>query len=97
MPAKLVFTPAAEGSLQNIADYIAIDNPTAARQFALQAQERCASLRDFPQLGRVYNHTYRVLTEGSYLIFYRVTTHEDTQLVTIMLVVHGARDLGSII
>ena len=97
MPLRVIFTPDASASLDSIAEYIALDSTSAARDFVLTIQARCAALSDFPQLGRVYNHSYRILVEGKYLIFYRVSKAAAEQEVTIVLIAHGARDLRSVL
>lgn len=59
-------------------------------------RDRCLRLRDQPRLGRTYNDRDRVLVERRYLIFYRIDNIVETTVV-ITLVIHGARDLSSLI
>jgi len=84
--------PAAERDLEDIWWHIAEDSPAAADRLLLRilaAQER---LLQFPQIGQSrpeIRADLRYWPVGNYLIFYRV----DDEAITIVRVVHGARDL----
>ncbi|MBK8908728.1 MAG: type II toxin-antitoxin system RelE/ParE family toxin [Rhodospirillales bacterium] len=83
-------TAAADRDIEQISDYIALDDPEAARQFVSRLRERCESLAFTPLAGRSYPElgweVRRVPFEGSYLIFYR----PEQSGVTVLNVKHGA-------
>ncbi len=89
----LRYLPAAEQDLLDILDYIARDNPTAARAFVDRVEQAIGRLALFPKSGRRPRDTrlrrlgYRVLIVDDYLVFY-VLTHRTVQ---IRRVIHGAR------
>jgi toxin ParE1/3/4 len=89
---RVVFSPVAERDLEDIADYIAENNPRRALSFVRDIRERCKKLatsprsaRPFPALGAAS----RILPYGSYVILYRIVEDE----VSIERVLHGARDI----
>jgi plasmid stabilization system protein ParE len=90
-------TVEAEGDLEGIADYIAIDNPSRALSFVLELRDKCMSLVDmhemFPFVSRYERHGIRRRVHGSYLIFYRV----DVEDVIVIHVLHGALDYASVL
>ncbi|MBD1549524.1 type II toxin-antitoxin system RelE/ParE family toxin [Roseibium aggregatum] len=72
----VVITREAEADLEQIGDFIALDNPLRAITFVQELVERCLALKDmaraFPLVPR-YEHTgVRRRPFGEYLIFYRV-------------------------
>ncbi len=80
-----------EGDLDEIAGYIAQDNPTAAVRFVQKLRSRFASLCKHPLIGEdcsLLRPRLRRLTAFGYLIFFRA---DDSQL-EIVRVIHGARD-----
>ncbi|HLF23431.1 MAG TPA: type II toxin-antitoxin system RelE/ParE family toxin [Burkholderiales bacterium] len=90
------FSPRAERDLEDIADYIARDNPPRALSFVRELRERCDKLgssphapRHFPQLGP----DAHILPYGNYVILYRDLTRE----VSIARILHGARDIVALI
>lgn len=83
-------TPQAEADLIAITDYIAADNPTAARRLLDRFHECFGLLAMFPQLGVSREEVrpgLRLHPLGNYLILYRQI---DTG-AEIVRVVHGAR------
>lgn len=83
----------AREDLQNIARYIAQDNPARARTFVGELRQRCLLLVEQPDLGVVREDCakgLRMLSHGRYLIFYGLTEKD----ILIERVLHGARDLG---
>lgn len=89
-------TATAERDLEEIADYIAQDNPIRALTFLQELRDRCTSLADtplgFPLVPRYEHHGIRHRVHGNYLIFYRV--HESQ--VVVIHVLHGAMDYTSL-
>lgn len=92
MAAEVVFAPAADGDLDSIAAYIALDNPRAAVTLIRELRARCLSLKDFPLRGRRVNAEHRALVASPHLIFYRV--QDDT--VVIVRILHGAQDVDRV-
>ena len=86
------FAPRAERDLEDIADYIATDNPERALTFVRELRDRCKkagdfsrSARRFPQLG----DDAHILPYENYIILYRDLPTE----VSIERIIHGARDI----
>lgn len=69
------FSQRAEFDLEEIADYIARDNPRRALSFIGEIRERCLSLVTFPKaapLREEFGAGLRMAPIGRYLIFYTV-------------------------
>jgi plasmid stabilization system protein ParE len=73
---KVVLTFQAQADLQQIADYIAADNPVRALTFVQELRGRCESLADMPQafplVPRYEQHGIRRRVYGNVLIFYQI-------------------------
>ena len=86
----------ADADLDAIWLYIARDNPDAADELDAQLHAAMKMLSQFPGLGHlradVKNPRYRFWNVGSYVIGYYVRG----KTVTIVRVVHGARDMRKI-
>jgi toxin ParE1/3/4 len=94
--SRLKFTPLARQDLQDIGDYIARDNLSAALTFVHRLEERCLSLSQNPRIGRNcgdISPNLRSATEGDYLIFYRLQPNS----IEVVRVVHGSRDINRLI
>jgi toxin ParE1/3/4 len=92
VPLKVRRLPLAIQDLDEIWMTIAMDSPRAADNLARRFFDAEDRLADFPELGEARPDIapgLRKWTVGNYLIFYRV----DPDAVTIVRVVHGARDL----
>jgi toxin ParE1/3/4 len=90
---RLVFADPAARDLEDIIDYIAMDNPTAAESVYHSVLGTAQNLRGFPDIGRVGRlpGTREFPLPGlPYVVVYQVSA--DT--VTILAVFHGARDLA---
>jgi plasmid stabilization system protein ParE len=83
--------PAAE-DLERICEWIARDNPEAARRVARTIYDGCGSLKQFPNLGRASHRLAgrRELTFPPlpYIVVYRVTP----ETVEISRIFHAAQD-----
>lgn len=93
---RLVFRPQAEADLALIHDHISDDSPARARAFVALLRERCAPLRQFPEMGRVRNDLrpgLRSLPVDRYVVIYRVLG----DAVEIVTIVHGSRDVDSLV
>jgi len=92
---RLQKTPAAEQDLINIGQYIESDKPDAARRLLKKFQDKFELLAEFPGMGQRRDDLapgLRSLPLGNYLIFYFPLQDG----VTIVRVIHGARDLKRI-
>ncbi|WP_137136719.1 type II toxin-antitoxin system RelE/ParE family toxin [Rhizobium sp. FKY42] len=93
----LEFSSEAESDLEQIADYIAQDNPRRALSFIRELRSKCEDLVDNPNgfslVPRYERHGIRRRVHGNYLIFYRV----ESAKVVVVHVLHGATDYGAIL
>jgi toxin ParE1/3/4 len=93
----LEFSSEAENDLEQIADYIAQDNPRRALSFIRELRSRCEDLVESPNgfalVPRYEHHGIRRRVHGNSLIFYRV----ETAKVVIVHILHGATDYGAIL
>ena len=84
---KIALSAEAEIDLEEIADFIAKENPARAISFARHLREKCDALATFPArfplIPRREIHGIRKMVVGSYLIFYRIV--EDTVIVVHIL------------
>jgi toxin ParE1/3/4 len=89
------FSPFAENDLIEIADFIAADNPVAARKLVTDIHKACEKLAKMPTLG----HPRKDLTSDPEVLFYCVRHHylviyrKATDPLQIARVLHGARDV----
>ncbi|MCB2050421.1 MAG: type II toxin-antitoxin system RelE/ParE family toxin [Novosphingobium sp.] len=90
-------TAEAERDLEAIGDYIAQDNPARALGFLRELRAKCLKLAEmperFPLVPRYETSGVRRCNHGNYLIFYRV----EPDKVTVLHILHGARDYGAIL
>ena len=91
--AQIIWTEPALNDLDAIADYIALDNPAAARELVKRVFRRVEQLRAHPDSGskppELRGWRYRQLIEPPCRIFYR---HDDNQVI-ILYVMRGERQL----
>ena len=95
MTARIDRTPHATTDLDEIWFSIAVDNERAAGRVADLIAEAEDRLAEFPKLGRAREELglgVRSWTVGEYVILYR----SGPGVVTILRIVHGARDLGDL-
>ena len=88
------FSSHAESDLEEIADYIAQDNPRRALSFIGEIRERCQNIIIFPEAApfrEEFGTGIRVIPFGRYLIFY--TVYPDT--VRIERILSASRLLSS--
>jgi toxin ParE1/3/4 len=94
---KVVFSESAERDLEDIAGWIARDNPERARTFVAELVRACKSIgrapRSCPLVDRSRDPTLRRRIYRSYLIFFDIGRKE----VEIPRIVHGARDYVQIV
>jgi addiction module RelE/StbE family toxin len=93
----LEFSSEAADDLEQIADYIAQDNPQRALSFVRELRGKCEDLVDAPNsfalVPRYEHHGIRRRVHGNYLIFYRV----EAAKVVIIHILDGAADYGAIL
>ena len=90
---RLVFAEPAERDLDSIINYIALDNPAAAEKAFRAIVAAAERLTDFPDMGhagRLPGTREFAVKRLPYLIVYQV----DADVVTVLAVFHGARDLA---
>ena len=91
--AEVIWTEPALQELSAIAEYIALDNPTAASRLVEEVFDKTDRLEGFPQSGRIPpelpNSVYREVVVPPCRIFYR----EDDQRVLILYVMREERQL----
>ena len=90
---KAVFSRRAESDLSEIWHYIAEDNIDAADRVVVSIRENVILLSKTPKMGRSRDEIHRGLRSfpaGNYIIFYM----ESKEVVEIVRVLHGARDIG---
>lgn len=89
--AEVVWTEPALSELDAIADYIALENPDAARELVQRIFHHVGQLADHPQSGSKPNELrgwrYRQIVEPPCRVFYR----EDTDRVYILYVMRAER------
>ena len=92
---KILWTEPAIEDLRNIYGYIARDSEVYASSYVQRIILAVDGLSDFPRLGRMVpeasQETIRELLYHNYRIIYRI----NKELVEILTVIHGRRDLGS--
>jgi toxin ParE1/3/4 len=89
----LKWTRGALRNLQEVADYIASDNPKRAASFVMELRDKTDLLTRFPALGRPGRivGSRELVLHRNYLAIYRVVRDE----VQILRIHHVARRLGT--
>ena len=93
---RLLITPLAACDLEEIGDYIAQDNPIRAVTFVAELRAHCEKIclnhsgyRRRPEL----SDDFRSCAHGNYMIFFEFTTEQ----VTIVRILHSARDISEVL
>jgi len=88
------FSQDAEADLLDIAEFIARDNPIAAREWVDAVRQRCHLLSQHPLMGESRPGFgvagCRSISVGLYVIFFRPSASG----VEVARILHGSRDLG---
>ena len=90
---RVVFADPAARDLEDIIDFIALDSPSAAESVYRAIVAATERLADFPRLGhpgRLPDTRELSVVSLPYVIVYQA----DMDLVTILAVFHGARDIA---
>ncbi len=95
--ARYVLSPEAHDDLRELRDYIAQDNPTAARRLLSDLRDAMRRLAEMPELGHVREdlaeEALRFWPVRSYLIIYR----PDAKPIQIVRVLSGYRDIAELL
>ncbi|MEM7354154.1 MAG: type II toxin-antitoxin system RelE/ParE family toxin [Acidobacteriota bacterium] len=95
--SRFILSPEARDDLFEIADYIARDNPKAARRVVQEIRRAMERLAQMPMIGHLREdltgEPLRFWPVFSYLIIYR----PESKPLQIARVLHGARDVSSIL
>jgi toxin ParE1/3/4 len=93
---RLLITPLAAVDPEEIGDYIAQDNPVRAGTFVVELRAHCekiclnpAGYRRRPEL----SDELRSCAHGNYVIFFE----SNTEQVSIIRILHGARDIPEVL
>lgn len=92
---KVRLTPHAEADLEGIGDKIAERNAIRAVTYIRELRELCHRIGEFPHAGPPrpqWGDGVRIALHGRYVIVYRVRE----EMVQVLRVVHGARDLDAL-
>ena len=92
---RVVFSPAFSNDLNEISDFISLDNPRRALSFTSEIRQRCLALGDMPESGAVrseFGPNMRSVPFGRYVIFYIIYSDR----VRIVRVLHGSRNLKAV-
>ena len=91
--AQIIWTEPALSDLNEITEYIALDNITAAQGLVKKVFAKTERLEEFPESGRVppelKGNRYREIIVGPCRIFYRIEKNE----IYILYVMRGERQL----
>ena len=95
--ASVTRTPAAEKSLDQIYDFIAIQqqNPDGAVRVLREIERKCDLYANQPEMGdrrHELSDDLRCFPVGNFVVFYR----PQTQGIVVVLVIHGARDIPDV-
>lgn len=90
---KIIWTPLAIDRASEIAEYIALDKPSAAKKWILAVFSKVEKLSSSPEIGRVVpeigENQFRELIYGNYRIIYRV----EKKQISILTIRHGKQIL----
>ena len=90
------FSADSEADLLAVVEFIAQDNPNAAREWLRSIHERCDRLAQHPLTGESRLGFgvagCRSVSVGMYVIFFRPTSNG----IEIARILHGSRDLGNL-
>jgi toxin ParE1/3/4 len=93
-PRRLLLSPRAAADLEEIAEYIARDNPARAASFVTELEAKCRAVAATPELYPARPDLapgVRMAVHGRYLVLYRDLPDQAT--VRVERVLHSARDV----
>lgn len=97
-PRRLRLSPRAAIDLEEIAEYIARDNPVRAASFVAELEAKCRAVAETPELYPARTDLaagLRMAVHGRYLVLYRDLPGENA--VRVERVVHGCRNLTRLV
>jgi toxin ParE1/3/4 len=97
VPRRLLLSPRAAADLEEIADYIARDNPIRAANFVAELEAKCRAVAASPELDPARADLVpglRMAVHGRYLVLCRDLAGENT--VRVERVLHSARNLSQL-
>ncbi len=89
---RVCFTPLSATDLENIADYIAQDNPSRAISFVQEIKQQCQKIGFAPSVYKLRSDiapSLRSCAFGRYVIFFQISEYH----VLIVRILHSAMDL----
>jgi len=90
---KIIWSPLAIDRVSEIAEYIALDKPTAADKWITTIFSKIEQLASSPEIGRVVpeiaDEQFRELIYGNYRIVYRI----EKKKISILTIRHGKQIL----
>lgn len=92
---RLEWSDEALADLLMIIDHISDDNPPAAQELKNEIDAKVNALLDHPKKFVMSKRApgYRQLTvRGNYLVFYRLLSEKDPQIIDVVAVVHARRN-----
>ena len=93
---RVIYSPAADDDIADIAAYIAQDKPLAARRWVQTIREKCNALASHPMMGEASAGFgvpgCRCFSVGNYVIFFRAIEGG----IEVARIVHGSRDLSNL-
>lgn len=96
MARRIKWTEVAWSDLERVADYIAKDSPRYAAAFVREVREAARSLVYFSERGRVVPEFGSPNVRELFVRKYRLIYHLTEEVVHIIGLIHGARDLRSL-
>ena len=91
---KILWTEPALEDLRNLHAYIAKDSEIYARSFVQRIINAVERLSNFPKLGRIVPEADQEIIREILYQNYRIIYRFKTELIEILTVIHGNRDLG---
>ena len=90
MDYKVIISPQADQELEEIAVFIAEDNPNRAISFISEILESIENrLASFPNIGKPYKNDHRMIVFKGYIIFY--TVDEKNKQVNVSHILNPAK------
>lgn len=90
---KLIWSPLALDKASEIADYISLDNPFAAKRWVNAIFKKVEQLISAPELGRmvpeISDRNFREIIYGNYRVIYRL----ESTTISILTIRHGKQIL----
>lgn len=95
-PYKVIYYPAAIDDVNNILNYISIDNPPATIELINKIDAAISSLSEFPYKGvtpkdfHLKSKNYRMIIIDSYIVFYLL--NDSLSIIEIMRILSGKQN-----